>query len=136
MEDYKVVDVEDNKVGEAVGRQDGYLIIETGTLRKTRHAVPDDTAHVDESENVVRLTISKAMVEEGPTIGDDETDWGQVEDYYGRSPSMEGQTGGVQEDPEAARARMRENELHQPDTQMPPQKGSVGIHQDRWETTE
>lgn len=134
MEDYDVVDIDDSKVGHTVGRHDGYLIIESGTLRKTKHAVPADAAHVDENENVVRLTISKSMVEEGPTI-DDETDWQQIGDYYGRTPTMEGQTGGVQEDPDAARARQRDS-LQQPDTRMEPQKGSVGIHQDRWETKE
>jgi hypothetical protein len=132
MEGYDVVDRNDHKVGHVVETHDGFLIVESGMLRKTKHAVPLDVARTDAEENVVRLTLAKEMVEEGPTI-DEDTDWQQVRDFYGLSAELEGQTAGV-ESADEQRARMRES--HTPDTEVGPAKGAVGIHQDRWEVKE
>jgi hypothetical protein len=135
MHDYDVVDHDGNKVGHAVERQDGFLIVETGLLKKTRHAVPVDTARTDEDEHVVRLTISKEMLEEGPVVEDDGTDWQAIRDYYGRTPELEGQTAGIEPD-DQRRARLRESLSAGAGVETGPPKGSVGIHQDRWETKE
>jgi hypothetical protein len=100
-------------------------------LRKTKHAVPLDASRTDEDE--VRLTLSKEMVEESPPVGD-EADWQRVADYYGRPAEQEGQIAGV-ETADQARAELRES-LKSPDTDVGPEKGAVGIHQDRWEVKE
>src|SRR5262245_12461480 len=108
MEGFDVVSNDEKKVGHVVGTHNGFLIIESGMLRKTTHAVPLDTTRTDDA--VVRLTLSKEMVEESPPV-DEESDWQRIADYYGRPADQEGQSAGV--DPAA-----------------------VGIHQDRWEVKE
>jgi hypothetical protein len=134
MEDYDVVDIDDNKVGHVAGTHDGYLIVESGTLREKKHAVPVDTTRVDEDEQVIRLTISKEMVQEGPTLDDEGPDWQLIKDYYGRSSELEGQKAGLASSDEG-RAQMRES-LRQPDTDVGPRMGAVGIHQDEWRSKE
>ena len=77
MEGYDVVSNDDQKVGHVVDKQNGYLIVESGLVRKHKYAVPLDAARTDGDEEVVRLTLSKQMVEEGPTV--DDGDWQAVE---------------------------------------------------------
>ena len=134
MEGFNVVSIDDHKVGRAVGAHNGFLIVETGMVRKKKHALPLDAARSDPEEEVVRLTLTKEMVEEGPPVEDDETDWQAVSDYYGRTSELEGQTAGVPP-ADQARAEMRES-LQRPDIDQGPPKGAVGVHQDRWEVKE
>ena len=157
MEGYDVVTSDDHKVGRVVGSQGNLLIVEHGMLRKSRHAVPKDIARPDESEQVVRLTISRDVFEDAPATKDgDEIDEREVAEYFGlaggvaapetagygdvtpddpgRSAEQEGQLHG-QEAPEEQRARMRETP-QTPETDLGPTKGSAGIHQDRWEVKE
>lgn len=134
MEGYDVVALGDDKVGSALGTENGYLIVESGMLRKTRHAVPLDMARTDEDEQVVRLTISKEMVEEGPNV--DDGDWQAVSDYYGRSAELEGQTATDRPTADQERAEMRDSLSQTPGVPSGPAVGSAGIHQDRWETKE
>jgi hypothetical protein len=134
MEGYEVVSIDDHKVGRAVGTHNGFLIVESGMLRKKKHAVPLDAARPDADEEVVRLTLTKEMVEEGPAVDDDDADWQAVTDYYGRTSELEGQTAGIPP-ADQERAEMRES-LQTPDVEKGPPKGAVGIHQDRWEVKE
>ena len=119
MEGYDVVANDDHKIGHVVGTENGYLIVESGMLRKSKHAVPLDMARTDDDARVVRLTVSKEMVTEGPAVED----------------------GGVQaaaDIPQAVqqRAEMRES-LAGPEQELTsPRKGSVGIHQDEWSSKE
>ena len=83
MEGYDVVANDDHKIGYVVETENGYLIVESGILRKSKHAVPLDMARTDDDERVVRLTVSKEMVTEGPTVEDG--GWQAVDDYYGWS---------------------------------------------------
>jgi hypothetical protein len=135
MEGYDVVATDDHKVGQVVGTHNGYLIVETGMLRKTKHAVPLDAARIDEDEEVVRLTISKEMIEEGPKV-DDDGDWQAVDDYYGRSADLEGQAAADVPTADQTRAETRESLSQTPGVPSGPPVGSAGIHQDRWETKE
>jgi hypothetical protein len=134
MEGYDVVALGDEKVGHAVGTENGYLIVESGILRKTRHAVPLDMARTDDDEKVVRLTVSKEMIEEGPKVEDG--DWQAVSDYYGRSSELEGQAAADRPAADQARAEMRDELSQTPGVPSGPAVGSTGIHQDRWETKE
>jgi hypothetical protein len=134
MEGYDVVANDDHKIGHVVGTENGYLIVESGMLRKSKHAVPLDMARIDDDEKVVRLTVSKEMVDEGPTLGDG--DWQAVDDYYGRSAELEGQAAADIPQADQQRAEMRES-LSGPEQDLAsPRKGSVGIHQDEWSTKE
>ena len=82
MEGYEVVTSDDDKIGKVVGAKGDYLIVEHGAIFKSKHAVPRELAHVDEAEDVVRLTVSKEIVNDSPKVGDD-FDEGTVAQYYG-----------------------------------------------------
>jgi hypothetical protein len=134
MEGYDVVSNDDQKVGHVVDKQNGYLIVESGMLRKHRYAVPLDMAKTYGDDEVVRLTVSKQMVEEGPTV--DDGDWQAIEQYYGRSSELEGQAAADIPPADQSRAEMRES-LSGPEEELAqPRKGAVGIHQDKWSSKE
>jgi hypothetical protein len=59
-----------------------------------------------------------------------------VNDYYGRSAELEGQTAADIPQADQQRAEMRES-LSGPEQDLAsPRKGSVGIHQDEWSSKE
>ena len=157
MENYDVVTNDDHKVGHLAGSEGNYLIVEHGLLRKTKHAVPRDMAEVDEQAQVVRLSISKRVLEEGPTVDGDELDNETLARYYGLSeetaaPDTQGYGDVVgadpartaeqdarqfgDESPDEQRARIRESEGPDAGFDTGPHRGSVGIHQDRYEVKE
>ena len=80
MEGYDVLTTDDDKVGHVVERRDGFLIVESGHLLKHKHAVPEQLAH--ESDGVVRLTVSKELVDDSPRV-DHDFDALAVSRYYG-----------------------------------------------------
>ena len=134
MEGYDVVSSDDHKIGHVVETQNGYLIVESGMLRKTKHAIPLDMARFDDEDEAVRVTVSRQMVEEGPTV--DDGDWQAVEDYYGRSAELEGQAAADIPTSDQQRAELRAG-LAGPEKEIAqPRKGSVGIHQDEWSSRE
>jgi hypothetical protein len=83
MEGYEARGSDGAKVGEVVAVEDDFLVVESGLLRKSRHAVPKGFAHPDEGERVVRLTVSKELVAESPTVGDGGLDRRAVAECYG-----------------------------------------------------
>lgn len=103
MEGYDVVTTEDEKVGKVVGTHGDHLIVESGTLKKSRHALPRTFADVDETNSVVRISISKEMFEESPKLNGD-VDATAIADYYGlaggsEAPPTEGYGDTVPDDP-------------------------------------
>jgi len=89
MEGYEVIGTDDHKVGEVVAIDGDLLIVEAGLLRKTRHAVPRAFAHPDDDERVVRLSISKDLVESSPAIKNGEVDRHAVAEHYGLAEGYE-----------------------------------------------
>jgi hypothetical protein len=84
MEGYDVITTDDDKVGRVVERRDGFLIVETGhLLTKHKHALPEQFAHADESEKVVRITVSRDLVHDSPQVSGDDFDALAVSRYYG-----------------------------------------------------
>ena len=83
MEGFDVIGTDDHKVGEVVAAEGDVLIVEAGLLRKTRHAVPLAFAHADDGERVVRLTISKELVDSSPALRDHDVDQNAVMEHYG-----------------------------------------------------
>ena len=83
MQGYDVIGSDDAKVGEVVAREDGLLIVERGLLRKTRRAVPEVFAQADEAERIVRLSISKELVDDSPEVQDGEVDHRAVAEHFG-----------------------------------------------------
>jgi hypothetical protein len=96
MENYKVVTNDGEEVGHVVGQVDGSLIVESGLLRKTRHAIPESFAHVDDEERTVCVTISKNVIEDSPKIENGEPDPDEVARYYGLAGGFEAPETGVE----------------------------------------
>jgi hypothetical protein len=86
MDGYDVVTTDDEKIGKVVGESGAYLIIEHGALRKSKHALPREFAHVDESEQQVRISVSKNVFCDSPKLNG-ELDEQAVAEHYGLAPS-------------------------------------------------
>ena len=83
MEGYDVITSDECKLGHVVGTRGDYVVVEHGTLRKSKHLVPKTFAHADDGERVVRLTVSKDIVEESPKMNGDEQDEQAAAVHYG-----------------------------------------------------
>ena len=83
MEGYEVITSDEQKAGRVVEVKGDSLIVEHGLLRKTRHAVPKAFADADESEQVVRLTITSELLEASPKVEDGSVDERAVAQHYG-----------------------------------------------------
>ena len=89
MEGYEVITSDDAKVGHVVGTVGDNLIVEHGTVFKSRHALPRTFVHVDEGERVVRTTISKQILEASPKLDGDHVDERAVAEHYGLASGFE-----------------------------------------------
>lgn len=87
MEGYDVVTIEDEKVGTVAETSGDFLIVEHGLLRKSKHALPRQFAHVDDGEEQVRITVGKRVFLDSPEL-DEGLDEQAVRDYYGLAPSQ------------------------------------------------
>src|SRR5215203_1242409 len=83
MDKYDVITNDDSKVGHVVDTQGEYLIVEHGLLRKTRTAFPRQMAAIDEQEQTIRLSVSKNVFEDAPTLDGDDVDTVAAAEYYG-----------------------------------------------------
>jgi hypothetical protein len=83
MEGYDVLTTDDDKVGRVAGHRNGFLIVETGHLLKSCHAIPETFAHVDEAEGVVRITVTRDLVTDSPKVSKDDFDELAVARHYG-----------------------------------------------------
>jgi hypothetical protein len=90
MEGFQVVTSDDAKYGHVVEVKGDLLIVEHGALRKTRHAVPETFAHTDEAEEMVRLSVSKAIVDSSPKVEDASVDPQAVAEHYGLAEGTPG----------------------------------------------
>ena len=88
MNGYEVVTTDDKKVGAVVEVRDDYLIVETGKLIKHRHALPKAFAHPVDAEQLIRVTVSKELVEDSPLV-DDGFDEREVARHYGLASGYE-----------------------------------------------
>src|SRR4051812_24572352 len=83
MEGYEVITSDDRKAGHVVEVRGDNLILEHGLLLKRRHAVPKVLAHADDSENVVRLSVSSELVDASPKVDNGQVDQRAVAEHYG-----------------------------------------------------
>lgn len=86
MEGYDVVTIDDEKVGTVVGESGDYLLVEHGLLRKSKHALPRQFTHVNDSEREVRITVGKEVFLDSPEL-DGDIDEQAVGEHYGLAPS-------------------------------------------------
>jgi hypothetical protein len=91
MEGYDVISVaDDKKIGTVVREEGDYVVFEHGTLRKQHHAIPNTTIEVVDSENEVRTTLSKDLIESSPKIDDDAgIDVDELGRHYGTADTSE-----------------------------------------------
>jgi len=90
MDGYEVIGSDDGKLGHVVQVDGDFLIAEEGTLRKKRHAIPTAFAHPDDSEQVVRLSVAKELVEDSPTFKEgEELDRQAAAAHYGLAEGYE-----------------------------------------------
>jgi len=83
MEGYDVIGSDDHKLGAVTAVDDDLLIVEGGLLRKSKHAIPLAFAHADESAGVVRLSVSKQVVDDSPPLENGDVDRQAVALHYG-----------------------------------------------------
>ena len=104
MKGFEVVTSDDCKLGHVVEVQDRHLVIEHGLLKKTKHAVPETFAYPDESEQTVRLSVSKEIVESSPKLDNGTIDTQAVAEHFGlaegtAAPDTEGYGETLPDDP-------------------------------------
>ncbi len=123
MQGYTVVTGDGSKIGTVVGEEGANLIVETGTLRKHKHAIPKTFVHVQDAEQQISVTVTKDIVADSPTC-DDGIDERAVAAHYGlgddtREPRRDDSatTDPMTREVEEQRARMREGET--PSTDVP-----------------
>jgi hypothetical protein len=83
MEGFEVVTSDDCKIGHVAEVRDRHVIIEHGLLKKTRHAVPETFIHTADGEQVVRLSVSKEIVETSPKLDNGSIDTRAVAEHFG-----------------------------------------------------
>lgn len=68
MRGYEVVTSDERTVGRVTDVRNGYLIVESGHLRRSRRPVPREFAHaVDEAEKVF-VTVPRRVLREAPEV--------------------------------------------------------------------
>ena len=103
-----VVGSDDNKLGTVIDERDNCVIIESGHVFKTKHAIPREFLHENNGE--LRATVTKEVVDDSPKIDLENWDCSEVRLAYGLDGPFE-----VDPDPEgpetaesdAARAGMK-----------------------------
>jgi hypothetical protein len=89
MEGYEVITSDDCKFGRVVAESGGNLIVEHGTLRKSRRPLPRTFAEIHDDEQVVRATVSKEVLESAPACDGDGVDDAAVAEHYGLAEAFE-----------------------------------------------
>jgi len=89
MEGYEVVTSDDSKAGRVVEVRGDNLIVEHGTIFKSKHALPRTFVDVDEDDRVVRASISREILESSPKLDDGEVDERAVAEHYGLAEGFE-----------------------------------------------
>lgn len=84
MDGYEVITSDDQKLGRVARVENGYLIAEHKHLLKERHyAIPLAFAHAEDADQVVRLSVSKNLIEDAPEVKDGTFDRKAVAEHYG-----------------------------------------------------
>ena len=89
MKGFEVITSDDHTVGRVVEVRPEHLIVERGTLRKSRHALPKAFAHPRDDRRVVRVTVSRDLVADSPKLEGDSFDEQEVARYYGLAGGYE-----------------------------------------------
>jgi hypothetical protein len=135
MEGYDVVTIDDEKVGKVVGTHGDNLIVEQGTIRKSKHALPRTFTEVDDGEQVVLMTISKDIFCDSPKVNG-EVDENAIALHYGLAEDSEAPaTEGSDEIPPAEQERAQAREQLGGETDQGVPEESPALLGDRYEHT-
>ena len=108
MRGYEVVASDERSMGRIVDIRRGYLIMESGWLRKLRRPVPREFAHVVDEAAKVFVTVPKSVLMDAPRVRrNGEVDEHQVARHYGLAISY--RDTGEQGPAEHRRAEMRKH---------------------------
>jgi hypothetical protein len=84
MEGYEVISVNDDKcIGHVSGQIGQFVIVEHGTLRKSRNPLPLSFATVDDANRRVVTTLAHEIVYDAPQVKDGELDQRAAALHYG-----------------------------------------------------
>jgi hypothetical protein len=125
MRGFEVVASDDRVVGHVADMRDGYLIVESGHLRKARHPVPREFVHAVDEAAKAFVTVPRRVVMDAPEVDRKgffdrrkaARHYGLAESYVapttdgrgetlGHDPAWGSQTGGA---PEQRRAEIRKH---------------------------
>ena len=81
MEGQTVVTSDDHKLGTVIAERDDCVIIETGHVFKTKHAIPREFLH--EVDGTMRATVTKDVVHDSPKVDLDHWDCSVIRLHYG-----------------------------------------------------
>jgi len=87
MEGQEVVTSDDQKLGNAIASRDDSVIVETGTVFKSKHAIPREFLH--EHDGVLRATVTKDVVNDSPKVDPENFDVAAVRRHYGLDGTFE-----------------------------------------------
>jgi hypothetical protein len=82
MEGRQVVTSDAERLGAVLAERDGCVIVETGHIFKTKHAIPHDFLHEHE-DGMLHATVAKDVVSGSPKVDVDDFDRGEVRRHYG-----------------------------------------------------
>lgn len=87
MEGQDVVGSDDNKLGQVVAERDDCVIVETGHVFKSKHAIPRQFLHENDGE--LRATLTKDVVSDSPKVDLDQWDPQAIRLHYGLDGAFE-----------------------------------------------
>ena len=81
MEGQDVVTSDDHKLGTVVAERDGCVVVESGHVFKSKHAIPTEFLHEHDGE--LRATVGKDVVHDSPKVDGETFDVNEVKAHYG-----------------------------------------------------
>src|SRR4051794_5768220 len=87
MEGQQVVSSDDQKLGTVLADRDGCVIVETGHVFKTKHAIPREFLHEHNGE--LRATVTREVVTNSPKADLENFDPAEVRAHYGLDVTFE-----------------------------------------------
>ena len=91
MQGYEVVTSDERVVGRVVDVREGFLIVESGRLRKSRHPVPREFVHPLDEESKAVVTVPRSILMDAPNVSKDgRFDRAEAARHYGLAESYLG----------------------------------------------
>jgi hypothetical protein len=81
MKGQTVVTSDDHKLGTVIAERDDCVVIESGHVFKTKHAIPREFVH--EVDGGLRATVTKDVVDDSPKVDLDHWDCSSIRLHYG-----------------------------------------------------